>query len=48
MTLAVLLSLILAAALFFGIFMLLSRCFPDFLDTLLYTREELEIINYKL
>ncbi len=47
-TLVVLLSLILAAALFFGIFMLLSRCFPDFLDTLLYTREELEIINYKL
>ena len=47
-TLVVLLSLILAAALFFGGFMLLARCFPDFLDTLLYTPEELEIIHYKL
>ncbi len=45
--LTVLLSLILAAALFFGIFMLLAHCFPDFLDTLLYTPEELEIINHQ-
>ena len=46
--LTVLLSLLLAAALLFGVFVLLVNCFPDFLDTLLYTPEELEIINYKL
>ncbi len=48
MALTVLLSLLLAAALLFGVFVLLVNCFPDFLDTLLYTPEELEIINYKL
>ncbi len=46
--LIVLLSLLLAAAVLFGVFVLLVNCFPDFLDTLLYTPEELEIINYKL
>ena len=46
--LTVLLSLLLAAAVLFGVFVLLVNCFPDFLDTLLYTKEELEIINYKL
>lgn len=34
-----------AAVLLLGIFMLLSRIAPDFVDTLLYTPEELRIIN---
>ena len=44
-TLASLLGL---AAVLFGIFVLLVNCFPDFLDSLLYTKEELYIINYRL
>ena len=36
------------AAVLFGIFVLLVNCFPDFLDSLLYTKEELYIINYRL
>ncbi len=44
-TLASLLGL---AAVLFGIFVLLVNCFPDFLDSLLYTEEELYIINYRL
>ena len=44
-TLASLLGL---AAGLFGIFVLLVNCFPDFLDSLLYTKEELYIINYRL
>lgn len=44
-TLASLLGL---AAVLFGIFVLLVNCLPDFLDSLLYTKEELYIINYRL
>lgn len=44
-TLASLLGL---ASVLFGIFVLLVNCFPDFLDSLLYTKEELYIINYRL
>lgn len=35
-----------AVALFFIVFMLLARIAPDFIDSLLYTEEELRIINY--
>lgn len=35
-----------AAALFLGIFLLLAKIAPDFTDSLLYTPEELEIINH--
>lgn len=35
-----------AAVLALGIFILLSRVAPDFIDSLLYTPEELRIINY--
>lgn len=35
-----------AAVLFIGVFMLLARIAPDFIDQLLYTEEELRIINY--
>ena len=41
-------SLLCLAAVLFGIFVLLVNCFPDFLDSLLYTKEELYIINYRL
>jgi len=44
--LIVLLCLILLAAIFFGGFILLSRIAPDFIDSILYTPEELRIINY--
>ena len=43
-----LVSLLGLAAVLFGIFVLLVNCFPDFLDSLLYTKEELYIINYRL
>ena len=32
--------------LFLGLFMLLARIAPDFIDKILYTEEELRIINY--
>lgn len=35
-----------AAAVLLGIFLLLSRTAPDFIDSILYTPEELRIINY--
>ena len=35
-----------AAVVFIGVFMLLARIAPDFIDQLLYTEEELRIINY--
>ena len=41
-------SLLGLAAVLFIVFVLLVNCFPDFLDSLLYTQEELDIINYKL
>ncbi len=48
-TVAVIIAVILGiAAVLFGIFVLLVNCFPDFLDSLLYTQEELDIINYRL
>ena len=39
-------SVVGAAALALGIFILLSHVAPDFIDSLLYTPEELRIINY--
>lgn len=36
------------AAMLFGAFVVISRVQPELLDTLLYSKEELEIINYKL
>lgn len=47
-SLTVLGVLLLATALFFVAFMLTAHFCPDFLDRLLYSAEELEIINYKL
>ena len=47
-SLTVLGVLLLAVALFFGAFILTAHFCPDFLDRLLYSAEELEIINYKL
>ncbi len=44
--LIVLAVLIAAAALLFGIFIILCHTAPDFVDTLLYSPEELRIINY--
>lgn len=41
------LILVIAAAVFFAAFMLLAKYAPYALDRLLYTREELSIINYK-
>ena len=35
-----------AVVVFIGVFMLLARIAPDFIDQLLYTEEELRIINY--
>lgn len=35
-----------AAVVFIGVFMLLARIAPDFIDQLLYSEEELRIINY--
>ncbi len=35
-------------AILFGAFVVISRVQPELLDTLLYSKEELEIINYKL
>ena len=42
------LGIIALVALFFLVFFLLARFAPDFLDTLLYTKEELQILNYPL
>lgn len=36
------------AAVLLGVFFLLSRLSPELLDSILYTKEELEILNYKL
>ena len=41
-------ALALAAALLLGVFLLLARLKPDFIDSLLYTPEELEILHYPL
>lgn len=35
-----------AVVLFFAVFLLLAHIAPDFIDSLLYTKEELRIINY--
>lgn len=37
-----------AAALLLGTYLLLARFCPDFIDSILYTAEELEILNYPL
>ena len=42
------LIVLLMAALLFGAFILVSRISPELLDPLLYSKEELEIINYQL
>lgn len=39
-------SIIILILLLFGVFILLAKICPDFIDSLLYTREELEILNY--
>lgn len=42
------LIVLLMAALLFGAFILVSRISPELLDPILYSKEELEIINYQL
>lgn len=44
----VLLCIILLAAVAFGIFLLLAKYSPELVDRLLYTKEELDILNYRL
>lgn len=44
--LTILLVVLLAAIIAFALFMILSRLAPDFIDRILYTPEELSIINY--
>jgi hypothetical protein len=41
-------ALTLIAAALFGAFVLISRVSPELLDSILYTKEELEIINWQL
>ena len=41
-------SIVAVAVVLFGGFVLMVNCFPDALDKLLYTQEELDIINYRL
>lgn len=41
-----LMGIIVVAIVFFGIFILLAHIAPDFIDSLLYSEEELRIINY--
>ena len=41
-------SIVAVAVVLFGVFVLMVNCFPDALDKLLYTQEELDIINYRL
>jgi hypothetical protein len=40
------LALLILAVLAFAVFMILARVTPDFIDSILYTPEELRIINY--
>ena len=42
------LMIIIVAAVLFGTFFVISRISPELLDSLLYSKEELEILNYKL
>ena len=42
------LILVLVSAALFGAFVLISRVNPELLDSILYTKEELEIINWQL
>jgi hypothetical protein len=42
-----LLVIILVLAVFLGAYVALARFAPDFLDQFLYTKEELEILNYR-
>ncbi|MDO4827656.1 MAG: hypothetical protein Q4B16_08960 [Bacteroidia bacterium] len=46
--LKILLALALTLALALGVFLLLAHFAPEFIDSLLYTPEELEILNYPL
>ena len=41
------LVVILVLAVFFGAYIAVARFAPDFLDQILYTREELQILNYR-
>lgn len=42
------LIIVIVAAVLFGAFFLISRISPELLDSILYSKEELEILNYKL
>ena len=42
----ILLALLILAVVAFAVFMILARVTPDFIDSILYTPEELRIINY--
>jgi hypothetical protein len=42
------LIIIILAAVLFGAFFAISRISPELLDSILYSKEELEILNYKL
>ena len=42
------LVIVIVAAVLFGAFFLISRISPELLDSILYSKEELEILNYKL
>ncbi len=44
----VVLILLVIAVLLFAAFFIISRISPELLDSILYTKEELEILNYKL
>ena len=44
----VVLILLVIAAVLFAAFFIISRISPELLDTILYSKEELEILNYKL
>ena len=46
--LKVLIGIAVLVVLALGVFLLLAHVAPDFVDSLLYTREELEILNYPL
>ena len=43
---ALLLTLVILAVLALAVFLILARVSPDFIDSILYTPEELRILNY--
>lgn len=44
----IVLVLLIIALVLAGAFMLAARLYPDFIDSLLYTQQELDIINYRI